>query len=86
MEDPEDPASFVVLDTATGNVVRHDTANITAALTWRDAPGRSSTTPSSSLSTPTPPLDGRRLPRSNAGCPQLTFSVSPASTRPPSMP
>lgn len=38
MEDPEDPASFVVLDTATGNVVRHDTANITAALTLEGMP------------------------------------------------
>lgn len=38
MEDPEDPASFVVLDTATGNVVRHDTANITAALTLEGTP------------------------------------------------
>lgn len=38
MEDPEDPASFVVLDTATGNVVRHDAANITAALTLEGTP------------------------------------------------
>ena len=38
LESAEDPASFMVLDTATGAVVRHDAPNITAALTLEGTP------------------------------------------------
>lgn len=38
LESAEDPASFMVLDTATGAVVRHDVPNITAALTLEGTP------------------------------------------------
>ena len=38
LEAEDDPASFMVLDAATGTVVRHDAPNITAALTLEGTP------------------------------------------------
>lgn len=38
LENADDPASFMVLDTATGQVVRHDAAGITPALTLDGTP------------------------------------------------
>ena len=60
----------MVLDTATGNVVRHDTANITAALTLEGMPqAEQYNTEFELIYANAAPWTARRLPRSNAGCP-----------------